>query len=100
MKYLSEIEEAEGKTVLNATFIDCEEGLVLVFTDGDALALGVRFFGDSHELELQDSLNASEQKEAGIITAEEYDKIRDAEKEEYASRRKAAELKQLETLRK
>jgi hypothetical protein len=100
MEFIINLDSINGKTVKSATFIDGNELIAILFTDNTCMFVDVRHFGSSYELELINAPDARLQRDAGVITNEEYHTQMDAIMEFNDGARKQRELRELERLTK
>lgn len=95
MRLITNIGELEGKTVKSATFVDCDEKLVILFGDDTCAAFKVNRYGDSYDIEMTLSLQDYIKRDAGIISQGEYDVL---EANEKAKRELDSEARERQTL--
>jgi hypothetical protein len=100
MKFVMNLESIKDKTVKSAALVDGAESLVVLFTDDTCVFIDVKFFGSSYELELINNPDTHIQHEAGIITTEKYQVMKEEDKRANAEKRKQRELEELERLTK
>lgn len=100
MEFITEVSGLEGKTIKNASSVDCEESICLIFTDDTCAFFDVGFCGDSHDIYLNDDPGDYLKMEAGVISKSEYEALKNNEKKLREAETKQRELTQLAQLRK
>lgn len=98
MEYITDIEKLKGKTISKAVLVDCDEQLVITFQDDTCVCIDVIHHGDSYNIELMNTLDIVFEKEAGIITKEEFNIKRETQIELNRSTNEHRERNQLAML--
>ena len=99
MKAITSTKELKGKTIKSASEVDCCESVVLLFTDGSYAFFDIRHYGESYDMFLSSEASDYLKRDAGIITEDEYNKIKEDENKLREERVKNQELQQLERLK-
>jgi len=99
MKLITDLKELEGKTILNATSVDVDESIAVVFNDDTYIVIGIESYGESHDTVLLDSVSDTIKREARVISDAEYDNIMQEKRQEALDRQETFERKQLEELK-
>ena len=77
MEQLKDLSEIEGRTITKACIVGFDEYLVLVMRN-DYIAIDVDWYGDSYSLRVkQNPLELLDQKEAGLISEDTYNRIKE-----------------------
>lgn len=78
MKAVYQINDLTGKTIKRAVWLDSGETFGILFTDSTYCSVDVCFFGDSHQLELDDpgDLSNSDLLSLGVLDQEEFDRLK------------------------
>jgi hypothetical protein len=98
MRFITDVAELKGKTILKATAVDIGESIALIFTDGTCAVFDVEFYGGSHNMVLSADTDDCLKRDAGIITNEEYEERQEAikaKRAQQAEQRERAELARL-----
>jgi len=99
MKFITETCELEGKTIIAATFVSCDEALIITFGDDTCIHISNDFYGDFHDMVCRHDADYFEMLTSGIITQEEYDLQCEQEEAARAKRTEVSELAQLAKLK-
>lgn len=78
MNIITDIKEIEGKEVLKASMIDCDETLSIIFSDDSCIFADVSRWGDTYEITLADDVSNYSKVEAGVMTQDELNAINKA----------------------
>jgi len=92
----------EGKIIDRIVFVDCDEMLVIIFTDGAHVVFGVEhgYGGEWADVILStDKLENSSKLEAGLISQEEHDQVQKKETQSYKEQGEARERNLLKHLK-
>ena len=99
MEFLTDISSLEGKTIKKAILVDCDELLVISFTDETNAIFNVNTgFDGNYEIILDDDVDDYLLRDAGIISVVQYELIKarkDKEREERFINQELAELEKL-----
>ena len=99
MEILKNFEDMVGKEIAEAVLIDCEEYLVLKFTDDSCVFIEPYNNRDCTTVQVDGSPELYIQLYANLITEDEYDQEQRKNAAKYKSRLKVEELAQLKMLK-
>lgn len=99
MEIIKDVEELVGKTIKKAKYVSSDETLALLFKDKTCAFFGVKFYGESYDIEIEDDVEDYVKKEAGVISEEEYEEIQRTERVLNTKRQEESEREMLARLK-
>jgi hypothetical protein len=99
MERITNIKNIIGKTISNAMICDCDESIAIIFTDESYAYVNASGFGECSELTLEADIDELQKKEVGIISIDEFNKIKEDRLMTRNANRIEKDLKQLQELK-
>lgn len=99
MEFITDILKLEGKTIKNATVLNCDDSIALVFTDHTFAFFSAASWGDCHGIVLTKNPDNCKKRDGRIITEKEYQALWRIEQDLEKAAKKEKELEALAYLK-
>jgi hypothetical protein len=99
MERITDIKNIIGKTISSAMICDYDESIAIIFTDESYAYVNASGFGECSGLTLDNDIDNLQKKEVGIISVDEFNKIREERLIKRNNSRVETDLRRLKQLK-